>query len=64
MNEEDIEKIATYFFKRKIRTRCRFSHVFKIKKMDDLYVVYALFLCKRRILVKKVRIKNDGTSLE
>lgn len=64
MKDEDIENIATYLFKRKVRTRCRFSHIFKIKNVDDVYVVYALFVCKRRILVKHIRIKNDGTLQE
>ena len=58
----DIETLyikAILYFE-SIRTRCEFLKIHSYKEEEGNFVFYALFKCKRRVMVKKVILAPDG----
>lgn len=64
MKKQHIREIANYLFKNKIRSRGKFLHIHQIKELDDRYIVYGYFKCKKRIIIKKIELSKDGNPLK
>ncbi len=59
MDTTRLYNIAEYHF-RKIRTNCTFVKIQMHKNIENGYIVYGLFKCKRGISIKEITLNKDG----
>ncbi len=63
MDIETLSLIATYYFE-KIKSNCEFAKIIHYKEEKGNYVFYALYKCKRGIVLKKVILTPDGDFID
>ncbi len=61
-NLDQLHMVACFYFQN-LRTRCRYDRIVEYKEHEDYYTFYGRFVCKKRIVIKKVNILPDGTTL-
>ena len=59
MGIETLHIIAIFYFK-KIKTNCDFVKIIDYREEEGNYAFYALYKCKKGIVLKKVVLTIDG----
>lgn len=59
MDITKLHKIANYHLS-KIRTNCKFVRIVRYKERLTYISFYGLYQCKRRVIVKKIKLTYDG----
>lgn len=59
---EKLHIVACFHFDT-LRSRCRYDRIVEYREHENYYTFYGRFVCKKRIIIKKVNISFDGTIL-
>lgn len=62
-NDEKLRSMAEYHFN-KMRTRCEFIKIVEVRPVEDYYIIFALFCCKKRPMIRSIYINDKGRMIK
>lgn len=64
MNIETLHIIATFYFRKKVRTNCDFVKILNFREEKGNYEFFGLYKCNRGVGLKKVILTPTGDCVD